>query len=502
MLLEMHCHTAEHSPCSSLAAVDLVRQVFARGLQGVVITDHHYLWSAEELADLRHRTGVPEHFRLLSGQELRSEEFGDILVYGATASIPRGTSLMEVRRCYPDAALVWAHPYRGRMPPGSEKLTSPLLDGVEIFNSNHTVRGNSLGLQDWHRYRFTAIAGTDTHGSGYAGLYPTIFDHPLTTMDELAVEIKHGRCRPFFKEIPRAGANSLVTEVTIGIKGVDESRERIIIRELADRRQWVAAERGHRIMAAIVAKGFSAGPYRVPRPIDKDPAAMTLIEQGVRGKLLFDKLLSSTHEDGREYLQLAARWLARLHGLRLRVTAVDEFLSREGQRLSGYQERFDRCQNRHGHKVEELVAAIFRAEEALVAASGADFVQGHGDFHPKNIIVGQDSQDNRDTLYVAAIDFESSLVLPASLDVGCFLAQFRNQFILHRSLQERYPESVFLDAYLAASGELSPGFVREVELFRARTNLSIAAYLVKLGLGESADVWRVLVEAERALTNL
>jgi hypothetical protein len=41
-----------------------------------------------------------------------------------------------------------------------------------------------------------------------------------------------------------------------------------------------------------------------------------------------------------------------------------------------------------------------------------------------------------------------------------------------------------------------------VELFRARTNLSIAAYLVKVGMGESEDLWRVLVEAERALTNL
>jgi hypothetical protein len=44
-------------------------------------------------------------------------------------------------------------------------------------------------------------------------------------------------------------------------------------------------------------------------------------------------------------------------------------------------------------------------------------------------------------------------------------------------------------------------FLRQTELFRARTNLSIAAYLIKVGLGESDNVWRVLVEAERALTN-
>ena len=34
------------------------------------------------------------------------------------------------------------------------------------------------------------------------------------------------------------------------------------------------------------------------------------------------------------------------------------------------------------------------------------------------------------------------------------------------------------------------------------TNLSIAAYLVKLGLGEREDLWRLLVEAERAIMHL
>ncbi len=54
-------------------------------------------------------------------------------------------------------------------------------------------------------------------------------------------------------------------------------------------------------------------------------------------------------------------------------------------------------------------------------------VQGHGDFHPKNVFIGQDSQENRDTLFAAAIDFESSLCLPPAFDVGCFLAQFQIQ---------------------------------------------------------------------------
>jgi hypothetical protein len=42
----------------------------------------------------------------------------------------------------------------------------------------------------------------------------------------------------------------------------------------------------------------------------------------------------------------------------------------------------------------------------------------------------------------------------------------------------------------------------EVELFRARADMSIAYYLIKVGLGDSEDLWRVLVDADRRLAHL
>ncbi|MBT0666147.1 phosphotransferase [Geobacter pelophilus] len=502
MLLEMHCHTAEHSSCSSLPAIELVRQVFAKGLQGIVLTDHHYLWTESELRQLRRSAGVPDHFLILAGQELRSAEMGDVLVYGATESLERGTSLAEVRRLFPEAALVWAHPYRGTRTPSPDDLIDPLIDGIEIFNTNHTARGNSRALQDWHRYRFTAIAGTDTHGSGYAGVYPTIFDHPVTTVAELAREIRLGRCRPFLKEIPRSGAHALVTEVTIGTKGQDEQRERIIIRAIDSDLRWRSAERAFRITQALADHGFAAGRYRVPQPIDADPASRTLIEQGLRGKSLFDKLVSSPADDWQEYYELAARWLARLHSLQARLTPADEFLPREEQRLARYLGRFTDTGHKHARKVSDLVERVLAEERLLLAGGSGILLQGHGDYHPKNVFIGQDSQENRSTLFVAAIDFESSLLLPPAFDVGCFLAQFRNQLFHHPDILAALSDELFLLLYEEERGGLAAGFLRQVELFRARTNLSIAAYLVKVGMGESEDLWRVLVEAERALTNL
>jgi hypothetical protein len=39
----------------------------------------------------------------------------------------------------------------------------------------------------------------------------------------------------------------------------------------------------------------------------------------------------------------------------------------------------------------------------------------------------------------------------------------------------------------------------QIELFRARADLSILSFLVQIGLGSSENLWRVLIEAERAL---
>lgn len=501
MLFEMHCHTAEKSSCSSVPAVELIRRVQARGLQGIVLTDHHAIWEADELAVIRQQAGVPGHFLILSGQEVTTAAHGDLLVYGADLAIPKGTPLAEIRQSWPAAALVLAHAYRKGRRPTDQQLTDPFLNGVEIFSSNHGVAENSRGLADWHRLRFTAISGTDTHGVQYAGSYPTIFDHPVQSIQELADELRAGRCRPFFKEIPRSGANAVVTEVTFGTKEGDENRERIIIRTLTDENRWKGIERAETIMAAVAEAGFSAGRYRVPKPIEIDQERMTIIEQGIRGRSLHDKLLAAGHADACWYLELTGRWLARLHKARLAVTAPDEFRQREEGRIRNYLSRFESINHRHTGRVRQLAEAIIAAEQDC--SCGHDcLVQGHGDFHPKNIMIGQDNQENRDTTFVAAIDFGSSLMLPPAFDLGTFLAQYRNQLFSHQELLQRLPESIFMEAYLDEGPPVGDDFLWQVELFRARTNLSIAAFLIRVGMGESEDLWRVLIEAEQSLSQI
>ena len=502
MILEMHCHTAEHSACSTVSAAGVVQHNFDIGLQGTVLTDHHYLWPPEEIGELRRKLKVPDYYVILSGQEVATPELGDVLVYGAGVSVESGTSVEDIRKKFPDAAIIWAHPYRHENIPPRDKLFHPLIDGIEIFSSNHTVTESSRGLRDWHNLKFTAIAGTDTHALSYAGLYPTTFDHPISTISELAREIRAGRCRPFFKEIPRSGSSSTqVTEITVGNGKSGDIRERYVIKKHKDLAAWRSAARRAQVMEEIRRHGFEKGRFRVPKPLGNDQEGLTTIEEGIKGKTLFDKLVEAEPREARNHLEMAAEWLARLHNCRLQIAPPEEFFSDERRRLELYLSAFYRTGHRHTRKAQEIMDSIIEFETSLYCKNPEKLIQGHGDFHPKNIFIGQDS-DDPSSRFVAAIDFGSSYTMPPAFDVGTFLAQFRNQFYGMQEVHNKVSETVFLQKYLDEAKQLDDDFLRQVEVFRARTSLSIGYYLIKLKLGESENLWRVLVEAEHHLARI
>lgn len=498
MLMEMHAHTSRHSSCSAVDPVLLVRLVAAKGLQGVVITEHHYLWTPDELAQLRVDAGVGAHFRMFAAQEVGTD-LGHVLVYGADETIPDTVPLARLRAQYPAASLVWAHPYRkGRVPERSE-LLNPLLDGIEILSLNHTMRENYAGLRDWHRYKFTALCGSDTHTQENAGVFPSQFDHDADTIEELAAEIKARRCRPFIKEIPRAGSGQVVTEVTIGTKGPDEQRHRLIIRQYTDDRKWERVKETARLTERLHAGGFSAGMFRVPRVIEVNDEEKLFIEEGQRGKDLFDTLSTVAPKTGVACLELSARWLARLHALPPGPIDTAAVLAREEKRFASYARAFASTSNPHTATARRMIEAVSAYETAAVREHAGAFVLCHGDFHPKNIIIGQDRMQDPDTRFVSVIDFEKHIAFLPAFDVGYFLAQYDNQYAGLPDIRARYTPAVFLDAYRSAAGSVGPDFERQVALSALRGNLSIAGYLIKVGKGESPEMDAVMERSQSLL---
>jgi 3',5'-nucleoside bisphosphate phosphatase len=97
------------------------------------------------------------------------------------------------------------------------------------------------------------------------------------------------------------------------------------------------------------------------------------------------------------------------------------------------------------------------------------------------------------------VDFHSSYQLPQAYDAGTFLAQYENQLRAYPNILQHAPPGVFVDAYAAASERVPTHFRTQVELFKARTALSIIHYLVKVGLGESDNLREVILSAEKSL---
>jgi predicted metal-dependent phosphoesterase TrpH len=499
MIVETHCHTSEHSRCSHVAAVDLVRRLCEAGVQTIVLTDHHYQWSEEELAELRRRAHVPEICQILAGQEVETYDFGHLLIYGAKATIPAmRLSLLQIREQYPDAAIVWAHPYRDQAIPDPARLQDPAIDAVEIANSNYSVLETARALKDWHTYRFTATAGTDTHALSYAGIYPTVFDHPFDSIEEMAQEIAAGRCRPYYKEIPQPSGTSStrVTEVTIGPEETGAA-QKIIVKTFDDVKAWTAGERGHHIVEELYRHGFDRGTYRVAKPLDKDPHSLSLIEERVGGQSLFGAMVRAKPAQAIHCLELAARWLSKLHNACFRITPAQEYRRIEPGRLEYYLKSLIETGNRHLDRVREIKQQVLEQEMKLLDARPEILVQGHGDFHPKNIFIGRDTPEGGE--YVTAIDFGSSYQLPRAFDVGTFLAQYLSMFFRAPEVQKHAPAEIFLRTYLDRIDGPEEDFAAQVDLFKARTCLSILYFLAKVRMGDTEEFWRILVEAERSL---
>ena len=481
-----------------MSARDLVTRAFEVGMDGIIFTDHHYLWSAEELRTVKSQAGVPDHFLILSGQEVSTSAGADVLVYGADRSFAKGTELLSIRNGCPDAAIIWAHPYRKGGLPNKKQLMNEIFDAIEILNSNHTFTEIHRAVNDWHTFKFTASAGTDTHALSYVGTYPTIMEHPVESIEQFAEEVKAGRCHPYFKEIRRAGTTrTRIKEFAVGPRL--HKQNAFIIKEYEETEAWKNGNRSSRIMTAIRRNGFDQGSCRVPEPLAGDPNYRILIEEKAEGKELFDVILHADKQKAREALKLAARWLAKLHNLQLKVSPAEEFCAIEPKRINWYVKGLHARRNPHRHRAQEICDYVLQAELQLIRAHPQWLVQNHGDFHLKNIFYHNDSENGP---CVIVIDFDSSYLLPQAFDVGTFLAQYDNMFYKHRQIYVKASPHLFLETYENEVHYLPNEFRQHVRLFQTRTYLSILYYLAKVGLGESENFWTILLDAEKALASI
>ena len=194
--IDLHVHTRRHSACSTIDPERLIRQAVKAGLDGLVITEHHYQWPQGELDELAAKSTAPG-FLLLSGFEYGSRR-GDILIYGlapedaedfAPGMDPGEAIALAQKR---GAVCIAAHPTRGAMGFDEEGLLLP-FDAIEVQSVNLMLHEQRLAGMVASRLRKPPVAASDAHRLPDVGRYATMFRGPIRSMPDLQAALKRGR---------------------------------------------------------------------------------------------------------------------------------------------------------------------------------------------------------------------------------------------------------------------------------------------------------------------
>lgn len=192
MKFDLHMHTRRHSHDAATDPFELLKAAIFVGLDGVVITEHDYLWPESELEELR--AAAPELI-VLSGVEITARG-GDMLVYGATDpfALPRGIAWPELcREVHRQGGVaVAAHPNRWGQP--FERIIreqKPELDGIEVMSNNMDPDLRRRAAELLVKYpHFAQLGNSDSHDPATVGCCYTEFDCDIRTTADLVAAIR------------------------------------------------------------------------------------------------------------------------------------------------------------------------------------------------------------------------------------------------------------------------------------------------------------------------
>lgn len=192
MKFDLHMHTRRYSHDAQSDPFDLVKAAQAAGLDGIVITEHDYLWPEAELEELR---AAAPGLVVLAGVEVTGRG-GDMLCYGVTDpfALPRGIPWPELCRELhrQGGAAVAAHPNRWGQP--FEKMLAeqkPELDGIEVMSNNMDADLRSRAAELLVKYPYFAQLGnSDSHEPATVGICYTDFAEDIRTIGDLVAAIR------------------------------------------------------------------------------------------------------------------------------------------------------------------------------------------------------------------------------------------------------------------------------------------------------------------------
>jgi predicted metal-dependent phosphoesterase TrpH len=198
MRIDLHVHTRRHSACSFIDPAALIPTAIQSGLNGVVITEHEYQWTDEELDRLRAEAGTPGFF-VAAGFEYHSTR-GDVLIYGlphdACRDFAPGMTPGEVtaRADALGGVCIAAHPTRE----GKDfdlALAECRMTALEVCSTNLRDHERRLAINLAKALGIPPMAASDAHTLTDIGRFATEFDVVIDSMQGLQNALQDGRFR-------------------------------------------------------------------------------------------------------------------------------------------------------------------------------------------------------------------------------------------------------------------------------------------------------------------
>lgn len=212
---DLHVHTNQYSRCSNMDPVMMVDRAIEIGLDGVCITDHDQLWPEDRLEELRNYAGKKSArgLTILNGQEVRSAENCDHLVYGHSESLINGVYSVKDLENYlrgNKVPVIGAHPLRNDFSFG-DMLYAVRFDALEAYNNMFSDEEEEV-LNLIASLNLCTIGGSDAHNVRSLGRIVTETWQPLTSINDLVGVIFAGKCRAvenaYFPETSRSKGRS------------------------------------------------------------------------------------------------------------------------------------------------------------------------------------------------------------------------------------------------------------------------------------------------------
>jgi hypothetical protein len=193
-VFDLHAHSSDYSRDSGVRVAKLAAQAAARGLDGVVLTEHNATWTVDELGVLSEQHEI----RLLPGMEIGTD-VGHVLVYGLDRFRPELLEIESLRRIVhaEGAAMALAHPMRpfhGQH--AAHSRYDEWFDAIETINGDHADSEGGPFEQLAGRLGLSAIGGSDVHSVQAVGRAVTTFETVVENVEDLVDQLRAAVSRP------------------------------------------------------------------------------------------------------------------------------------------------------------------------------------------------------------------------------------------------------------------------------------------------------------------